>query len=74
MPAEIVFERRHPLFTQFYRQLVAHYDNLGPGTVVDVHSDMRRLTLEAVTQASFSLPLGLLSEKKDDVIQITHTR
>ena len=53
---------------------MAHYDNLGPGTVVDIHSDMRRLTLEAVTLASFSLPLGLLSERKDEAIHITRTK
>lgn len=32
------------------------------GAVVDLWANMKSLTLETVTQASFSLPLGLMDE------------
>jgi hypothetical protein len=39
------------------------------GFVVDVHNDMRFLTLEAVSQASFSLPLGLLGRDRGESLE-----
>lgn len=48
--------------TQNDRQLARNYAQQGPDAVVDLFLTMKALTLETVTQASFSLPLGLLDE------------
>lgn len=50
-----------------HRQLARRYlqqpkQKHGAGAVVDLWAHMKSLTLETVTQASFSLPLGLMDE------------
>jgi hypothetical protein len=54
--------------TSLAKQLAEKYMNLPSGSVVDLHDEMRFLTLEAVSEASFSLHLGLLKEEKGEEV------
>lgn len=46
-------------------RLADRYEQLAPGTVVDISGTIKSLALDAVARAAFSLPLGALDDDGD---------